>query len=129
MTARQKIESLTNAWYGFSLIAAAIGLWNRGIGFVSIVSTALSLALTFFVVWFIGRRLVAKSSLTRVTMLVISAIGTIGGAVATAKLGWAFLHEWSLWLLVSAFWSGSAVGMYIRSWRTLTDSTVKAYFG
>ncbi len=128
MTAKQKIESLTNAWYGFSLIATALGLWNRGIGFFSLVSAALSLALSFFIVWFIGRRLVAKSSLTRFLMLLISAVGTIGASIGTAKLGWAFLHEWSIWLLVGMFWSVSAVGMYVRSWRTLTDSSVKAYF-
>ena len=129
MTARQKIESLTHAWYGYSLLTAGVGLWNRGIGFFSIVSTALSLAVTFFVIWFIGRRLLAKSSLTRLLMVLISALGAIGGTVATARLGWAFLHEWSLWLIVAIFWSVSAVGMYIRSWRTLTDSSVKAYFG
>jgi hypothetical protein len=129
MTARQKIESLTNAWYGFSLIAAGIALAQSGIGLFSIVWSALSLAVTFFVVWFIGRRLLAKSSLTRVVMLVISGVGTVLGCLATAKLGWAFLHDWSIWLLVSAFMSATAVGMYIRSWRTLTDVSVKAYFG
>jgi hypothetical protein len=129
MSARQKIESLTNAWYGFSLIAASIALVQGGIGFFSILWSAMWLVVTFFGIWFIGRRLLAKSSLTRVVMLIASGALTVFGCLTTAKLGWAFLHDWSIWLLVDAFLSASAVGMYIRSWRTLTDASVKAYFG
>jgi hypothetical protein len=128
MNARQKIESLTHAWYGFTFLSAIVGLLSRGLGVFSIVSTALSLAVSTFIVWFIGRRLIAKSSFTRVLMLVISVVGTFMGGYATAKLGWMFIHEWSLWLLVSAFFSASAVGLYVRSFRTLTDASVKAYF-
>jgi len=128
MTAKQKLESLTNAWYGFFFVSAVANLL-RDFGVIKAVFAALSFAATSFVVWFIGRRLQSKSSLTRMLMLIIAGIGTLSGSYAAAKLSWMFVHEWSLWILISALWSASAVVMYVRSWRTLTDSTVKAYFG
>src|SRR5438034_1104746 len=90
MTAKQKLESLTNAWYGFFFLSAVAGL-VRDFGIIKAVFATLSLAVTTFIVWFIGRRLLAKSSLTRFLMLVISGIGTLSGAYAAAKLSWMFV--------------------------------------
>jgi len=128
MTAKQKLESLTNAWYGFFFVSAVANLL-RDFGVIKAVFAALSFAATSFIVWFIGRRLQSKSGLTRMLMLIIAGIGTLSGSYAAAKLSWMFVHEWSLWILISALWSASAVVMYVRSWRTLTDASVKAYFG
>ena len=127
MTAKQKLESLTNAWYGFFFVTAVANLL-RDFGIIKAVFAALSFAATSFVVWFIGKRLVNKSSFTRFIMLVIAGIGTLAGSYAAAKMSWMFVHEWSLWMLISALWSVAAVTMYVRSWRTLTDTSVKAYF-
>jgi hypothetical protein len=128
MTAKQKLESLTTAWYGFFFISTIVGLVSD-FGIIKAVFSALWLAVTTFVVWFIGRRLVAKSAVTRVLMLVISGIMAVGCTISAAKFSWMFIHEWSLWMLLTALWSAAALTMYVRSWRTLTDNSVKAYFG
>lgn len=129
MTAKQKIETLTNMWYGYALFTSVVALVERGIGIGSIVGTAIGLCLNLFVIWFLGRRLMNKSSLTRVVLVLCSGIMTVLGTVGTAKLGWAALHELSLSLIVATFFAGTAVVMNARSFRTLTDSQVKAYFG
>ena len=36
-TARQKIEGLTNSWYGYAVFGAPLSLWNEGIGFFSLI--------------------------------------------------------------------------------------------
>jgi hypothetical protein len=128
MTARDKIRGLTNAWYGYSLAAAVLGLVQGGIGVLSIVGTLLSLAVSFTFIWFVGNRLLAKSSTFRTLMIIISGLATAIAGVGVAKMGWMFLHDWSLRLLVGIFFGGAWGYMNLRSLRTLTDSSVKAYF-
>ena len=126
-TAKQKIETLTNSWYGFTLFTGAMTLLNRDFGVWSIATTAMGVLFNLFIVWFIGRKLLNKSGFTRVLLIVVSGLASVLGALGTAKLGWAFLNEWSLSLLFAAFFTGASVVMHARSFRVLTDSSVKAY--
>lgn len=129
MTARQKIEGLTNAWYGFALVSGLASLVQNGIGVFSIALTTGSILFSFVLTWFLGRRLLARSSLWRTILLVVSGLGTVLFTLGAARLAWAFVHAWSLSLLVGALGSGVLVYMYGRSFRVLTDRDVKAYFG
>jgi hypothetical protein len=128
MTARQKIEELTNAWYGYFLLGAAVRVYDRGLGLFTLAGAALSFALTCAVVWGIGRRLLAKSSLTRFLLVIVTGLFTVLGTFATAKTGWSFFTTWSLTTLVYTGFLASSVYMHARSFRVLTDSSVKSYF-
>ena len=128
MSARDRIEGLTNSWYGFDLVAGAVALLDSGFGFFSLLRAAAAVLFSFALTWFFGRRLLAKSSMMRMFLLVVSGIGVVFGALGTARLGWTFLHDWSIGLLIQTAFTGSAAWMYLRSLRALTDSQVKAYF-
>ena len=129
MTATQKIEGLTNSYYGYAVFGAAVSLWNNGIGFFSLFGTAASFLFSVFLTWFIGRRLLAKSSLTRLILIVVTAISSVMGTVGVAKMGLQFFSTWSL--SVALYAGLLAVGVYMnaRSFKVLTDKSVKAYFG
>ena len=128
MTARQKIEGLTNSYYGYAVFGAVVSLWNNGIGFFSLIGTAFSFVFSILLTWFIGRRLLAKSSLTRVLLVIVTAIGSLFGAVGAAKMGWTFVQTMSLSALL--YTGLVAVGAYmnIKAFRVLTESSVKVYF-
>lgn len=129
MSAKEKIEGLTNSWYGYAVFGALLSLWNNGIGFFSLIGTAGSFLFSVFLTWFIGRRLLAKSSLTRFVLLCITAISSVFGSVAVAKMGWTFFQTWSLSVALYAALTGIGVYMNARSFKVLTDKSVKAYFG
>jgi hypothetical protein len=128
MTAKEKIEGLTNGWYGIAVLAAIYSIIQNGLGFFSLLTTGLSFGFSCLLTWFLGGRLLAKSSFWRAVLVIVSAIGTLVGGVTTIRLGWAFLHEWSFALLLSALVVSAGVYMNARSFRVLTDKTVKAYF-
>lgn len=130
MTAKEKIEKLTNAWYGFDLFSAVIGLvFVNGIGIFSMVFAAIGLAISLLITFWIGRSLLGKSSFTRVVLLVLSTLFMVLGVLSTGRMVWAFFGEWSLSLLGYAAWSSISVYMYAKSINTLTDKTVRAHFG
>ena len=128
MTARQKIEGLTNSWYGYAVFGAALSLWNNGIGFFSLIGTAGSFLFSVILTWFIGRRLLNRSTLTRVILVVVTALSSIFGSIGVAKMGWTFFQTWSF--SVALYAALTAVGVYMnaRSFKVLTDKSVKAYF-
>jgi hypothetical protein len=128
MTARQKIEGLTNSWYGYAVFGAAISVWQNGLGIFSLMGTAAWFVLNIFVVWFIGRRLLHKGSLTRVILVVLTGLFSVLGSIGVAKMGWTFIHTWSFSLALYAAISALGVYMNARSFKVLTDSSVKAYF-
>ncbi len=128
MSARDRIEGLTNSWYGFGLVAGLVSLFESGLGFFSLLRTAAAVLFAFALTWFFGKRLLSKSSVTRVFLLVVSTIGVVFGTLGAARLGWAFLQDWSIALLVQTAFTGSTAWMYLRSLRVLTDTQVKAYF-
>ena len=129
MTARQKIEGLTNSYYGYAVFGAAVSLWNNGIGLFSLIGTAFSFVFSVLLTWFIGRRLLAKSSLTRVLLVVLTGIFSVLGSISVAKMGWTFFQTMSLSVLLYTGLVAVGVYMNIKAFRVLTDSSVKAYFG
>jgi hypothetical protein len=129
MTAKEKIETLTNSWYGFDVVAGIVSIMQSGIGFFSLLTTLASTLFSFFITWFLGRRLLAKSSLTRFILIIVSALGSILGTVGAVRMGWTFLTSWSLIALLHAAFASVCVYMNARSFRVLTDESVKAYFG
>jgi hypothetical protein len=129
MTARQKIENLTNSWYGFDVFLAVVALLKNGIGLFSLFTGAVGLLFSFLVTWFLGRRLIAKSSLWRLVMMVFSVVTVVASSIGTAKMAMAFMSDWSLSLLVQIGVGVVTVVMNAKSFRVLTDSSVRAYFG
>ena len=128
-TAKDKIEGLTNSWYGYAVFGALLSLWNNGIGFFSLIGTAGSFLFSVILTWFIGRRLLAKSSLTRAIMLVVTGLSSLFGTIGVAKMGYVFFQTWSLSVILYAGLLGVSVYMNARSFKVLTDKSVKAYFG
>jgi hypothetical protein len=128
MTARQKIEGLTNSYYGYAVFGAVLSLWNNGIGFFSLLGTGASFLFSVFLTWFIGRRLLAKSSLTRVALVILTGIFSVLGTVGVAKMGWTFFQTMSLSVLLYTALASVGVYMNVKAFRVLTDSSVKAYF-
>ncbi len=127
-TARQKIEGLTNSWYGYAVFGALLSLWHGGIGFFSLIGTAFSFLFSIFLTWFIGRRLLAKSTLTRLVLILVTGFSSVMGTVGVAKMGWTFCQTLSLSVLVYAGLLAVSVYMNARSFRVLTDKSVKTYF-
>jgi len=129
MSARQKIEGLTASWYGYCLFSAVLGLVRGGIGFFSLLTSIASFGFMCLVTWFLGRRLLANSSATRMLLIVVSGAVTLLGAIGTAKAGWAFVSgDWSLSMLMATLFAAISVYQYGRSFRVLTDDSVKSYF-
>ncbi len=128
MSAKEKIEGLTNSWYGFAVAAALLSLFQNGIGVFSLLATAASFVFSVVVTFALGRLLLGRSSFTRVVLLVLSAIGTVTGSLATVKLAGAFFDAWSLKLLLNIALVAAGVSMNFKSLRTLTDPSVKLYF-
>jgi len=126
MTAREKIERLTNSWYGYNLVIGVISLLWGGIGIFSIVWTALSLAFTFTVTYIIGRKLLNRSSLTRSILLVIS---TVASLLLTVGLVFRVLNfELSFAFAMQTAFAVTSLSMHVKSLRVLTDKSVKSYF-
>jgi len=128
MTARAKIEELTNGWYGLAAFGAVVSVLQNGIGIFSLFFTIMALCFSLFVTFFLGRRLLARSSLTRMVLLVLSAVLGVLGSLGVVKLIWAFFGSFSFGLLLTAAVAAATVLMHFRSFRTLTDSSVKSYF-
>ncbi len=133
MTARAKIEALTNSWSSFALFSAisslAVALREGSLGFFKIAGTILWMLLSWAFVYFVGKRLLAKSSLTRAVLIIASAILGVTGGLACAKMAWAFVTSWELSLLAALSYSVVSTWLNVKSFRTLTDASVKAYFG
>ena len=127
MTATQKIEGLINSWYGYAVFGAALRLWDNGIGPMSLITTAGAFCFWILVTWFIGRRLMNKSSLMRLIMVVVTGLSSVFGSVATAKMGWSFFQTYSVGVLLYSALLAVGVYMNVKSFRVLTDKSVKAY--
>ena len=133
MSARAKIEGLTNTWYSFALFSAISSLLaalrEGGLGFFKIAGTLLWMLLSWAFIYVVGRRLLAKSSLTRAVLIIASAILGVTGGLACAKMTWAFVTSWEIYLLAALSYSAVSTWLNVKSFRTLTDPSVKAYFG
>lgn len=128
-TAREKLEKLTNSWYGFAVFGAVCALLEGGLGFFSLLRAFFGMLFSFLVTFFLGRRLLAKSSFWRFVLVLFAGFGTVFGSLGLARGAWEFVHEWSFGLLFELGVALVAVVMNAKSFRVLTDSSVKAYFG
>lgn len=129
MTARQKIENLTNTWLGYFTVSAVVGLFANGIpGPFRIVGAIVGLGFWLFVAWFLGRRLLAKGSLTRAILLVGNGLFALSESYGIAKTALTFVRTWEFSLLAAMTFLGVSVYMHAKTFRVLTDSSVRAYF-
>jgi hypothetical protein len=128
MNAKQKIENLTHTWYGFTVFMGAVQLLVNGLGVFSILSAAFSTVFSLVVSFAFGRLLLGKSSLTRVLLVAFSAIGTILGVLGAGRMIYEFFGDWSFSLLGYAALALAGVSVNVKSFRVLTDDTVKAHF-
>ena len=130
MTAKEKIQSLTHAWYGVSVATAIIGVVMNGIGVLSLGLAGVSLVFSLFVAWLLGFLLLRKSSFTRVVLIVLSAIGVVGGLLAVPWAVYQAIFGDVPFLAGLGSALAMVVGVYMhgRSFRVLTDRSVRAYF-
>jgi hypothetical protein len=136
VSAKQKIEGLTNSWYGYSLFAAVLGVFSVrasgpfalmiGLG-MSVVINAVALVIALAIVGLLGRALVRRSSGTRSFLVFVSGLFTLLGVLATVGAGWDFLRSWSLSGVLSIVTMAACTMMNARSFNVLTDKSVKAY--
>lgn len=127
-TARQKLEGLTHSWMGLVMFSAIWSVVENGFGLFSMIFTGIWTVFMLGLVYFLGSRLQKKSDLTRILLIVVSGLGTVLGGYAVAKTGWMAISNFSFMLLLRAVFGAGAVALYVRSFRTLTDSQVKAHF-
>jgi hypothetical protein len=129
MTAKDKIEKLTNSWYGYDLFVSLVYfVFVNGIGIFSAITGAIGLGISLFITFWIGRSLMRKSSFTRTVLLILSSLVMILGVLGVGRTVWGFFGEWSLSSLGWAAMGSVGVYMQAKSINTLTDKTVKAYF-
>lgn len=129
MSAREKIENLTNSWYGFAVVTGIWSFLQNGIGIISAVIALASVLFSLFLTFFIGRRLLAKGAITRMILLVVTVVGMTFGSLGVFGLGRSFFQSWSFGLLFQIGFALVGLYMNFKSFRTLTDAQVKAYIG
>lgn len=128
MTGKEKIEKLTNSWYGFALFTGIATIFINGIGVFSILGAIVSTFISFLITFFFGRLLLKKSSFARYFLIVLSGIFAVLGVVGVGGAVYNFFGEWSLSLLVYAGFAAISVYQYAKSFNVLTDKSVKGYF-
>lgn len=137
MTPKEKLEQLTRTWYGYSVFAALVsvlslrasGVLSLAIGLgVLIAVNAVGLVLGIAFQTWLGRKLVARSSGTRLFLVVFSGLFAVLGVLSTLTAAWAFLHEWSLAALGEVVLAAVATTLNARSFRVLNETAVRAYF-
>jgi hypothetical protein len=128
MSGRTKIEKLIHAWYGFDVTSAVVSFLVGSWGILSIVGSVIGLGISLFITWAIGRSLLGKSSLTRAILLIGSGLFTVTGTVGVARSSLYLFDSFSLSLVGMIAWSCVGVYMLGRSFLTLMNADVKAYF-
>src|SRR5688572_23728957 len=128
MTAKAKIEGLTNTWYGYAVFSALFSIFESGLGVFSIAGAVVGMVVSFIITYFIGKALLNKSSLTRFILLVVSGISGALGTIAAGKMALQFFSTWEFGLLAVIAYSAVSVYMNVKSFKTLMDSQVRSYF-
>jgi hypothetical protein len=137
MTAKQDLENLSHSWYGYVVCAAlfsvfglrASGIFTFAIGLsIWMVINAFMLVVALAVVTFLSRRLLARSSGTRVFLIVVSALFAVLGTLTFLDEGRMFLSYWSLSLLLRMAATAVGVMMNARSFAILMRPNVRRYF-
>ena len=153
MTARQRIEQLTNTWYGFTVFAALAAvleaaLWPFAPGLLfspvklllafvgsgvavlfAILLNVVGAVIGLAIVTFLGRTLLARSAAMRLALVVASPIFAVFAALSSIKQLWTGVSQFSPAPLLAGVVSAIAVTLYLRSFRVLTDPAVKGYTG
>ena len=129
MSAKEKIQNLTNAWYGFTVFAALVNLVVNGVGIFSVVFVGAGTIFSLVWAWFLGRQLLRKSSLTRMALVVLSAISVVAGTLGAASLSWRVVAGDARFVELGVV-AMMAIGVWMnaRSFRVLTDRAVRAHF-
>jgi hypothetical protein len=128
---KRKIQGLTNGWYGFDVFAFLVHLVMALLGssffgaFISVPSVIVSSLISLVITWVIGRLLISRSSLTRVVLLVLSPIGFVLSLVSAWHL---LAGSWSLSVIATTVLVIASAYMQFRSFFTLLDKDVRAYF-
>jgi hypothetical protein len=130
MTGKSKIQALTSEWYGFNVFSAVVHLVLAvfGSGLFSFFTVPLVIVfsvVSLLITWAIGTLLVRRSSLARIVLLVLSPLAFLGGAVSAWQL---VTGPWSLSMLLTLVLVIGGVYMQARSFGTLIDKSVRAYF-
>lgn len=128
MDAKEKLEKLTNSWYGFAVFTGAVTFLTNGIGIFSAIGAAVSVFISWVFTFAIGRLLMRKSSLTRWVLIVLGGLSVVVGVVGIAGGLYTFVTESSLTYLLYAGYVSIAVYQHGKSINVLTDKTVKGYF-
>lgn len=128
MSGKAKIEKLTHAWYGFDVTSAVVSFLLGSWGILSIVSGAIGLAISLFITWAIGRALLGRSSLMRLVLLFFSGLFTVTGILGVGRMTMMLFESFSLSLIGGIAWACVSVYMLGRSFTTLLDRDVRAYF-
>ncbi len=128
MDAKEKLEKLTNSWYGFAVFTGVATFLMNGIGIFSAIGAAISVFVSWVFTFAIGRLLLRKSSLTRWVLVVLGGLSVILGVLGIAGGLYTFFTEWSLTYLLYAGYVSVAVYQHAKSLKVLTDDKVKGYF-
>lgn len=128
MTPRAQLEQLTHGWYGYGVFAGVLTLFANGLGLASVLTAAGSTLFGFVLTFYLGRALLRRSSATRFALIGLSVLGGVLGVFGTGALALVFLSTWTLSALALVIVVGAQVLMNVRSFRVLTDRTVKGYF-
>ncbi len=130
MSGKQKIQELTNEWYGFTVLSFVVQgvMAFFGAPILSVVTIPLIIGfavISLAITWGIGHLLIKKSSFTRIVLLVLSPIVAVLGCVSVWNL---VTGPWSIGMVITTFLTVAGVWMQIHSFRTLLDRSVSAYF-
>lgn len=127
MSARARIEWITNNWYAFLAISAGLSVLTSGFGLLSLVFTAFGFAIGCGITWVLSKKLLAGSNLTRFFLVLVSAVGI--GFTGLALFGslWYAIVGFSLKSLINAAMCTGMIVLFGRSYRSLTDKAVKAH--
>jgi hypothetical protein len=128
-SAKDKLRGLVNAWYGFGLFVGIANLVMNGIGIFSIVGAGIATVVSLAMTAIIGKLLLGRSSAARVVLVVLSAIGVVGGVLCAGGALINVFRGAPIWsACVMSIMMVASASINLRSFRVLTDPSVKAYF-
>lgn len=127
MSARARIEWITNNWYACAALSAAYSVLTSGFGLFSLILTAIGFAISCGITWVLGKKLLAGSGVTRFFLVVVSALGIVFGGLGLCANLWYALFGLSFGALVNAAMCAGMIMLFGRSYRSLTDKAVKAH--
>ncbi len=126
-TGRDKIQSLTNAWYGATVFGALLSFLGNGPSVANLVGLGIGTTISLAIVFVIGRSLLNRSGFTRGLMVVLAAL-----SLCIAGYGGYRMVVVESWTFAGLFMLGSVAitsMMNLHSIKVLTSRSANAYFG